>query len=161
VRRRLINETDRRLAAIPHLIIGLWLFIGIGFLVGLAIDLVIWLRKRHSPFVEFHAEQAGTYQFTVFILNVLFVVIWLGGIYVLLGGSQIGEGLLSTRQLLMGGWLSLIGLFIIWYFGTIFYGMYAGVKIALGRDFEYPIIGKRVQRRMEARAAKHAKLKTE
>jgi len=60
------------------------------------------------------------------------------------------------RQLIMGGWLSLAGLFFIWYFGTILLGVYAGIKIALGGDFTYPVIGARIQRRLAARAERRA-----
>jgi len=151
VRRRLLDAADRRIAAVAHLSIGFGVVIGVGFLLGLAINLGIWLRSRLSPTVKFHAEQAGTYQFLVLVSNVLFGVIWIGGIILLMGGSQVGEGLLSLRQLMMGGWLSLIGLEILWYFGTILYGVYAGLKIAFGGDFSYPIIGPWVERRLAAR----------
>src|SRR4051812_22718982 len=102
VRQRLVDAADRRVAAVAHLSIAVGVFIGVGFLLGLAINLVIWLRSRRSPFVEYHSEQAGTYQFVVFVLNILFVVIWISGIIGLMGGSEIGDGLLSMRQLIMG-----------------------------------------------------------
>ena len=156
MRQRLVDAADRRIAAVSHLSIAFGVFVGVGFLAGLAINLVIWLRSKRSPFVEFHSEQAGTYQLVVFVLNIVFVIVWVGGVIALLGGSEIGNGLLSARQLIMGGWLSLIGLIFIWYFGTILLGVYAGIKIALGRDFSYPIIGERVQRRMAKRAAREA-----
>jgi uncharacterized Tic20 family protein len=156
VRQRLVDAADRRIAAIAHLSIAFGVFIGVGFLLGLAINLVIWLRGKRSPFVEYHSEQAGIYQLVVFVLNILFVVIWIGGIIGLMGGSEIGDGLLSMRQLIMGGWLSLAGLFFIWYVVTILLGVYAGIKIAIGRDFAYPVIGARVQRRLAARAERRA-----
>src|SRR2546430_5974601 len=80
VRQRLVDAADRRVAAVAHLSIAFGVFVGVGFLAGLAINLVIWLRSRRSSFVEYHSEQAGTYQLVVFVLNILFVVIWVAGI---------------------------------------------------------------------------------
>src|SRR5260370_38563449 len=69
VKQRLIDAADRRVAAVAHLSIGFGVFVGVGFLAGLAINLVIWLRSRRSSFVEFHSEQAGTYQLVEFMLT--------------------------------------------------------------------------------------------
>lgn len=151
MRRRLIDAADRRIAAVAHLSIGFGVVVGVGFLLGLAINLVIWLRSRRSPFVHFHSEQAGTYQLVVLATNITILAIWIVGVFWMLGGSEIGEGMLSLRQILMGLWLALLPLQIVWYFGTILYGVYAGLKVALGGEFSYPIIGPWIERRLAAR----------
>lgn len=151
VRRRLVDAADRRIAAVAHLSIGFGVVIGVGFLLGLAINLVIWLRSRHSPVVHFHAEQAGAYQLVVLVTNITIVAIWIVGVLSMLGGSEVGEGMLSIRQMLMGLWLALLPLQIIWYFGTILFGVYAGLKIGLGGEFSYPIIGPWIERRLATR----------
>lgn len=156
MRQRLVDAADRRVAAVAHLSIAFGVLIGVGLILGLAINLVIWLRSTRSPFVEYHSEQAGKFQFVVFVLNILFVVIWTGGIIAMMGGFKSGEGPLSGRLLAMGGWLSLVVLFFIWYFATVLLGVYAGIKVALGGDFAYPVIGVRVQRQMAKRAEKAA-----
>lgn len=153
VRERLVGHVDRRIAALAHLSIGFGIVIGVGFLLGLAINLVIWLRSRHSPFVARHAEQAGAYQLAVLLTNVLIVGIWIAVVVSLLGGSEIGPGQLSLRQIFMGLWLALLPLQILWYFGTILYGVYAGLMVAVGKDFSYPIFGAWAARRIARREA--------
>jgi uncharacterized Tic20 family protein len=149
VRQRLVDATDRRIAAVAHLSIVFGVIVGVGFLAGLAINLVIWLRSRRSSFVEFHAEQAGTYQLVVFVLNMLLLVAWLGGLLALPSSPDLGRMLIK-----MGGWLSLIVLIGLWYVSTIVLGVYAGLKIALGGDFTYPVVGPWIQRRLAARASR-------
>lgn len=150
-RHKLMSHVDRRIAAVSHLSIGFGVVIGVGFLLGIAINVVIWLRSRRSAFVEFHAEQAGFYQLFVLLSNVTIVGIWIGVVVMLMGDSELGSGQLSIRQILMGMWCALLPLQIAWYFGTIVYGVYGGLLIAAGRDFTYPIVGPWVRRRMEAK----------
>jgi|SRR5436190_7083855 len=154
MRRRLLDATDRRIAAVAHLSIGFGVVVGVGFLVGLAVNAVIWLRSRHSPTVEFHAEQAGAYQLFVLLSNILFIVVWLGGLAFMMTGLPAGEGLLSFKNVTIGGWLLLLIPEIVWYFGSIFYGLYAGTKVAIGGEFTYPVIGTWVKRRLTNRARK-------
>lgn len=151
IRRKATEHVDQRIAAVAHLSIGFGVVIGVGFLVGLAINLVIWLRSKRSSVVEFHSEQAGMYQLAVLIINIVTIAVWLGVTVMLMGGSSFGEGELSGRQMLMGLWCALLPLFALWYFGAIIYGLYGGLLVAAGRDFSYPIIGKRVRERMKAR----------
>lgn len=150
-RHKLMSHVDRRIAAVAHLSIGFGVIIGVGFLLSLAINLVIWLRSRRSTFVEFHAEQAGAYQLTVFLLNVLIVSIWIVGLVLLMGGSELGAGQISLRQIVAGLWCALVPLFAVWYFGTIVYGVYGGIVVAAGGSFTYPVFGPWAQRRLAAK----------
>ena len=145
--RRAVEGADRGLAILAHASIGFGLF-GIGFLLGLAINAVIWLRSRRSSFVAIQAEQAGAYQLAVFLINMVLVAAWLVVLlYVLVGDSEIGLGSLSLRQIAAGLWLALIPLFAIWYVGTIAYGLYGAARIASGREFWYPVFGAWARRR--------------
>jgi hypothetical protein len=146
-----MGHVDRRIAAVSHLSIGFGIIIGVGFLLGIAINLVIWLRSKRSTFVEYHAEQAGIYQLVVLLSNVLIVAIWVGVVVMLMGDSEIGSGQLSVRQILMGMWCALLPLQIAWYFGTILYGVYGGLVVAAGGSFSYPIFGPWARRRLEAK----------
>ena len=149
IRRRATEKADRGLAVLAHASIGFGLF-GIGFLLGLAINFVIWLRSRRSSYVSIHAEQAGAYQLAVFVLNIVLVAGWVVMLlFVFLGPSEIGEGQLSVRQIMAGLWLALIPLFAIWYVGTIAYGLYGALRVAAGREFWYPIVGAWARRRAE------------
>jgi hypothetical protein len=80
------------------------------------------------------------------------VAIWIAVLVMLMGDSEIGAGQLSIRQIFMGLWCALLPLQIAWYFGSIVYGVYAGLVVASGRDFSYPKIGPWVRRRQAARA---------
>src|SRR5438874_1578293 len=68
------QSTARVLSALAHGAIAFGIF-GIGFLASLAIAGIIWLYGRRSPQVRFHSEQAGCYQCSVLLINILFVVI--------------------------------------------------------------------------------------
>jgi uncharacterized Tic20 family protein len=151
-RHKAMSHVDRRIAAVAHLSIGFGVIIGVGFLLSLAINLIIWLRSKRSSFVEFHAEQAGAYQLVVLLTNLLIVGIWIGVVIMLLGDSEIGAGQLSVRQILMGMWCALLPLQVAWYFGTILYGVYGGLVVAAGGEFSYRLIGPWVRRRLDARA---------
>lgn len=151
IQRKATEHVDQRIAAVSHFSIGFGVVVGVGFLLGIAINLIIWLRSKRSPVVEFHAEQAGLYQLAVLAVNVLTVAVWLGVTFLLLGGSELGPGEINWRQLLMGLWCALVPLFALWFFGTIGYGLYGGLVVATGRDFSYPIIGPWVRKRMAAK----------
>lgn len=147
IQRKATEHVDQRIAAISHFSIGFGIVVGVGFLLGIAINLLIWLRSKRSTVVEFHSEQAGLYQLAVLVINSVTLAVWLGVTFLLLGGSELGPGEINWRQLLMGLWCALVPLFALWFFGTIGYGLYGGLLVAAGRDFSYPIIGKWVRKR--------------
>jgi uncharacterized Tic20 family protein len=146
-----MSHVDQRIAAVAHLSIGFGIVVGVGFLLGLAINLVIWLRSRRSTFVELHAEQAGAYQLIVLLTNLLIAAIWIGVVVMEMGDPDFWSFNMTPRHVLTGLWCALIPLQLAWYFGTIVYGLYAGVLVAAGRDFTYPIIGRRIRQRLAAR----------
>jgi len=149
-RQTLIRHIDRRIAAVAHLSIGFGVVVGVGFLLGIAINIVIWLRSKRSPFVELHAEQAGAYQLSVLLINIVVVAVWLAGAgYLAIGGSSVQIGSVTLNQVLMGLGCVMVPAFVLWFFGTIFYGLYGGLLMAAGRDFAYPIFGPWAQRRLE------------
>lgn len=122
--------------------------VGIGFLVGLAINGVIWLRSRRSSYLEVQSEQAGAYQLAVFLINIaLALVLGPTALYIVFAESTIGPGELSMPQIVAGLWCALMPLVAMWYVGTILYGVYGAVRIARGGDFWYPIIGAWARRR--------------
>ena len=131
----------RALSALAHGAIAFG-FLGVGFLVSLAISGAIWLYGRRSPQVRFHSEQAGCYQCSVLLINLLFVL-FLGAT----GGFSLfkvlrGESDWGT------GWLTGLGLivFILWFVGSIAYGIFAAIMVLMGKRFKYPVIGGRFER---------------
>ncbi len=147
IRRRALEGADRSLGVLAHASIGFGLF-GIGFLLGIAINVVIWLRSRRSSYVAVQAEQAGAYQLAVLLINVVLAAVWLTMLfYVFMGDSTIGPGQLSMRQIAAGLWLALIPAFAIWYLLSIGYGLYGALQVSSGREFWYPILGAWARRR--------------
>ena len=132
------RSAERVLAAVAHGAIAFGIF-GIGLLVSLFISGVIWLYSRKSPHVRFHSEQAGCYQCSVLLINfvLLIVVIFSGGFSIF----QVFQG----REDWGTSWVTLFGvvLGIIWFVGTILYGVIGAVMVLLGKPFKYVIIGDR------------------
>ncbi len=132
------RSAERLLSAAAHGAIAFG-FLGVSFLISLAISGVIWLYGRRSPTVRFHSEQAGCYQCSVLLINIVCVVaLGVGGGLSLFNWVQgksdmgIGQGV---------GW-GLV-LFGTWFVLSILYGIYAAIRVLLGKPFKYPIIGDR------------------
>ena len=142
--------SERALAAVAHGAIAFG-FVGIGFLLSLAITAVIWLVSKKSTYVREQSDRAGRYQLFVVFFNIVVVALWIVGFALLLyltnwqgwgnGGWQ-GWRQLDWRWLLivLEGLFLLVAipLFIAWFFGTIAYGVYAAVRALRGDDFHYP-----------------------
>jgi len=133
--------TARALSALAHGAIAFGLF-GVGFLISLGIAAVIWLYGKRSPLVRFHAEQAGCYQCSVLLINLVLVLIMgLSGGFSLFnsfqGKSDFGAGWVF--------WILLL-VFAVWWLGTIVLGIIGAVFVLMGKPFKYPFIGDRVSR---------------
>jgi uncharacterized Tic20 family protein len=131
---------ERTLAVLAHGAIAFGFF-GIGFVVSLLISGIIWLYSKRSPEVRFHSEQAGCYQCSVLVINIVFVaVLALAGGFSVFSGVQ-GQNDWGT------GWVFFLGLilFLIWFVGTIIYGIVGAVMVLMGRPFKYIIIGNRYE----------------
>lgn len=135
-------SADRALSALAHGAIAFGIF-GISLPISLIISGILWLYSKRSPTVRFHSEQAGCYQCSVLIINiVLFIVLLLGGGFSLFtifqGKSDWGLS-----------WGVLVGILILaaWYVGSIIYGLVAAVMVLMGKPFKYLIIGDRLERK--------------
>jgi hypothetical protein len=135
---------DRTLSAVAHGAIAFGL-LGITLLISLAISGFIWLYGKRSRKVQFHAEQAGCYQLIILTVNALVIVA-----LALTGGFAIFQNVLRRNDF-GTSWVLCIGLvfFATWYFVAIAYGIYGAIRVLMGRDFKYPLIGKWIKRRME------------
>lgn len=141
---------ERLLAAAAHGAIAFG-FVGIGFLLSLAITAVIWLVSKKSPYVREQSDRAGRYQIFVVLANIALIGLWIVGFVLLIylsnwqgwgaGGWQ-GWNRLDWRWFLviLDGLLLLVSLplLIAWFFGTIAYGVYAALRALRGDDFHYP-----------------------
>jgi uncharacterized Tic20 family protein len=132
---------ERTLSVLAHGAIAFGFF-GIGFVVSLLISGIIWLYSKRSPEVRFHSEQAGCYQCSVLVINIIFVAV-----LALAGGFSIFSGVQGQNDW-GSGWVFFLGLilFLIWFAGTIIYGIVGAVMVLMGRPFKYIIIGNRYER---------------
>jgi uncharacterized membrane protein len=140
---RLEHPIDRGaeqvLSALAHGAIAFGI-LGFGFIISLAISGIVWLYGRRSPTVRFHAEQAGCYQCIVILVNLVLVIVL---------GSTTGLSLfnLIVRRedvtTLTTGTIVGVCLFLIWFGGSILYGVFAALMVLAGKPFKYPVIGNR------------------
>ena len=130
------RETERLLAGVAHGAIAFGLF-GLTLPISLLITGVVWLYSRRSPYVRFHSDQAGCYQCSVLLINVLVVVV-----LAVFGGLAVfevmrGENTWAGLGLVLWG----IVLFGLWFVVTIVVGIVGAVRVLLGKPFKYPFIG--------------------
>lgn len=141
------TQDEKTLAALAHGSILLGLFTnGVG---GILTPLVIWLvQKEKSAYVAAQALQALVYQTLTFVLTMVVWCCW---------------GVLWTAMILIplfsnpgayeaapppGIWLGLLLMVIplaIWGL-VILYGLWGALRCLSGRDFDYPIIGRWLDR---------------
>ena len=128
--------TERLLAGVAHGAIAFGLF-GLTLPISLLITGIIWLYSKRSPYVRYHSDQAGCYQCSVLLINVVLVIIL--GLY---GGFAVfravrGETAWSDLGPVLWG----VGLFALWFVVTIILGIIGAIMVLLGRPFKYPFIG--------------------
>lgn len=123
---------DAGLAAVSHFAI-LFGFLGFGFLISVAITAIIWLRSRRSPYVEYHARQAGCYQAFVFVFNIALTVLF---------GTFLAGQIYWGWTWAGGAATYLLVFFLAWFPISILYGAWGGLMVLLGRDFRYPYFGR-------------------
>ncbi len=128
--------TERLLAGVAHGAIAFGLF-GVTLPISLLITGIVWLYSRRSPYVRFHSDQAGCYQCSVLLINILVVAVLaiFGGLAVF--AAMRGERAWGELGLVLWG----IVLFAAWFAITIIVGVTGAIMVLLGRPFKYPFIG--------------------
>lgn len=135
------GTTERVLAAIAHGAIGFG-FLGIGFVLSLVISGGLWLASLRLPYLRVQADRAGRYQLFVLLANIALAVTWGAGLGLLvyLGGWQgwVGGGARAVAWGLLALVLALtLPFLVLWYAGTIAYGLYAAARVLTGVDWQY------------------------
>src|ERR1700735_897275 len=105
--------------------------------------LVIYLLRRESKFVSFHAMQALLWQIAVLILWMGAMFVWFGVIFSFVfshGGQQASSNVPPTRMILGIGTVGLMAMAIA--ITNVFLAMFYGIKASNGKWAEYPVIGK-------------------
>lgn len=138
---RSVSHDEMILAAVSH---AAALFPGFGFVVPLA----IWITQREwSSFVKFHALQALFYQLTAppLILALFIFGNWgaFDTIRLAYVGGTVPGGLVFLRCVLI------LAMFAAWA-SYVYLGMRAASKALDGREYYYPMLGRRVARYLKA-----------
>jgi uncharacterized Tic20 family protein len=126
------TQDERTMAVLAHVlqIVGWWIA-----------PLIIFLIKRESKFVSFHALQALFLQILYMLLMAIFMVAWIVGIFAMVAhapqakGAPPPTGFFVLMPLIWLGWM---GLWLIMLIVAIVYG----VKAGSGEWAQYPLLGR-------------------
>lgn len=136
------TSDERTMATLAHalMIIGGWLA-----------PLIIWLVKRESKFVSFHALQALWWQVCVLVGMMFFVFGWIGLILFTVFHAAASSASHPSAPPPLGFfilapiiWLCWIGIAIT----NIVLAIVYAIKAGHGEWADYPVIGRRVRRMM-------------
>ena len=130
------TQDERTMAILAHVlqIVGWWIA-----------PLIIFLIKRESRFVAFHALQALLLQIAYLIIFGAFMVLWIGGIFLTIAQSHPGpnSGPPTVMFILFPLiWLGWMGFWVLMLVVAIVYG----VKAGRGEWAEYPLLGRLARR---------------
>jgi uncharacterized membrane protein len=109
--------------------------------------LVIYLLRRESKFVSFHAMQALLWQIVVLILWMGAMFVWFGVIFSFVfshGGQPASSNVPPARMILGVGAVGLMAMAIA--IANVFLAIFYGIKAGNGKWAEYPVIGRLARR---------------
>ncbi len=136
------NSDERSMATLAHAlqIIGAWIA-----------PLIIWLIRRESKFVSFHALQALCWQICVLVCSMFFIVGWFGVIFFIVFHTAAAS---STHPNAEPPWELFVVAPLVWMFWmavvvtNIILAIVYAIKASRGEWADYPVIGGRVRRWM-------------
>ena len=104
--------------------------------------LIIYLIRRESKFVSFHAMQALLWQIVVLIISMGMMIVWFGVIFTMVfaHGHPVESKAAPVGMFLGIGvvWLTIMAVTM----SSLFLGIFYGVKAGRGEWAEYPVIGR-------------------
>jgi uncharacterized membrane protein len=109
--------------------------------------LIIYLVRRESKFVSFHAMQALLWQIVVIIIWSGMMIVWFGAIFTMIfaHGGHGAEPKAPPVWMFLGigaVWLAIISVSLC----NLFLGIFYGIKAGHGEWAGYPVIGKLARR---------------
>jgi uncharacterized Tic20 family protein len=124
-------QDERTMAILAHVlqVVGWWIA-----------PLIIFLIKRESRFVSFHAPQALLLQIVYMFIMGVFMVMWFGTIFMTMAHHGDGSNTAPPPAFFIVFpimWLGFMGLWILMLVIAIVYGIKAG----RGEWAEYPLLG--------------------
>lgn len=121
-------EDERTMALLAHVLMIVTWWIG---------PLIIYLLKRDSRFVSFHALQALFWQVAQFLLTMVVGGIWFVSFFAMAGaGKSQGPPAAFIAGFLLF-WLVMMGAWVL----TLVLGIVYGIKASKGEWAAYPVIG--------------------
>ena len=139
-------STENRIwAAVSHLS-------SLGFGMGILLPIICWSERRQkSNYASFQSLQALGYQslgYTIWLLS-YFVVMIVVSVTLVAMASQASQAAQSFDSFFRPA-MALIFIFVFGFFALYFLlPIIAAIACALGKDFHYPILGKRLARYLE------------
>jgi hypothetical protein len=132
------NRDECTLALLAHVLQLITWWIG---------PLVIYLVKRESRFVSFHALQALIYQGILFVVSMLMVGSWFA---LMFSGMLLGEAAGKASKAAPIAFFIVFALFGLFWLGiwvlTLVLGIVYGIKASRGEWAAYPMIGRWARR---------------
>ena len=131
------TQDERTIAVLAHVlqVVGWWIA-----------PLIIFLTKRESRFVSFHALQALLLQIAYMALSAAFMGLWFVGMFVMMAHAPAAKNApppLGLFVLMATVWLGWIGMWVM----TLVVAIVYAVKASRGKWSEYPLLG-RLSRRI-------------
>jgi len=136
---------DRIWAVLSHLS-------ALAFGMGILLPVIGWSeQRRKSNYASFHSLQALGYQslgFTIWILSSLLIIVALLLIMAAALGSAGNSG--GNTDAAIGRWMTVLFIVMIGFIGLYsLFAVIAAISCALGKEFHYPIMGRRLARYLE------------
>ncbi len=124
------TQDERTMATLAHalMIIGAWIA-----------PLIIFLIKRDSKFVSFHALQALLYQIALLMIWMVFMAAWMGMFFgaIFRQGATHGQPPAAFFIFFPFIWLGATGIGIV----TVVVAIVYAIKAGRGEWAEYPVLG--------------------
>ena len=122
------TQDERNMALLAHVLMNVTGFIG---------PLVIYLVKRESRFVSFHALQAVFWQLAYFLVMMVGMALWFFFIFSLAAGGKSQGPPAAFILSFFAFWLLMMGAWVL----TLVLGIVYGIKASKGEWAAYPVIG--------------------
>jgi len=140
------TSNERLLAALAHGSVILSFF-------GVIVPALLWsFQRRKSNYVAFHALQAAGYQMLMFWVGMAaYLIFFLVVLLLVIIFSNASEGMdLSASSRMMLGVQGSMSAMLFGFIGLYFLlGVVGAALCAMGKDFKYPLLGKRLEKYLE------------
>jgi uncharacterized Tic20 family protein len=139
------EREDRWVAAMSHAVVVLLMW-------GLTLPLVVWFaEKNNSKFLRFQALQALVYQVMELALYIGATALYMLAVFLMIGAMMVVSAFTDPQTgmviLLIFGFIILLFIAVVLLLMPLLQilGQWAALRILQGRDYEYPLLGRRLR----------------